>query len=116
MKIIFTGHRDKRVDQALLDKLHLQYPGAIWVHGDCKTGFDAQVDRYVRGHRIPCIRFAPHANTRDHLLGRDDEMAFSMKPGDIAIACWDGRKSGGTWYTKRAIERRGFEVEVWKPL
>ena len=45
-------------------------------------------------------------------LDRDDKM---VEDSNVIIACWDGRKKGGTYYTvNRAIENKKLVVNLWK--
>ncbi len=53
-KIAFTGHRHlKYVDvEELLEKIHLDSPGAMWITGGA-YGLDSHAARYALDHRIP---------------------------------------------------------------
>lgn len=127
MKIAFTGHRDKYCLPSQLVQLRFDYPNAIWGHGNAKSGFDKQVDNFAISDRIPCVRFDPRSEVIAEkgyvkaLLERDLELVDWLAPtlssaGDnILVALWDGRKTGGTYYTKTYAGKYLIEIREWKP-
>ncbi|GAI36262.1 unnamed protein product, partial [marine sediment metagenome] len=99
MKVMFTGHRDRvtRIE-CLLWIIDALPKNTIWLHGGAK-GFDTQVDSAARRFRTkkntsvfyPDYKSftkygAPHV--------RNDQM---LELADLVVACWDGRKRGGTY-------------------
>jgi hypothetical protein len=93
----FTGHRNTVTDEATLDAIAARFPGAVWVHGDCPDGFDAQVRRYAEAHGIQEMRLPGRPGT---YLIRNREIVERVRQGNgILFACYDGRYKGGTAYT-----------------
>jgi hypothetical protein len=45
-------------------------------------------------------------------LKRNEEI---VDRGGLLIALWDGRRTGGTFYTVEYARRRGVEVREWEP-
>lgn len=114
MTIAFTGHRDKHVADAQLADLHAEFPDAVWVHGGA-AGFDAQVSAYAKAHGIPEVVYPPDYRHygRWAPLVRNHEIVAGAH---LLIACYDGRKSGGTAYTIRLAETAGIPVRIWEPV
>lgn len=115
MTIAFTGHRDRRCDEARLDALAAEYPNAVWVHGGAR-GFDEQVRAYARQHRISQDEIKPNYAAyppRSAPLVRNRQIVDRC---DLLIACYDGRERGGTYYTVRYAREQGKEVRIWEPL
>jgi hypothetical protein len=110
MKIGFTGHRDRHTDPQELAAIAEEFPGAVWVHGGALDGFDQQVDAYAREHGISRTRIRPNYQAfppRVAPLRRNDKIVGQV---DLLVACWDGRKTGGTFYTVRKAEGQGVPV------
>jgi hypothetical protein len=139
----FSGHRDRSPSYREFERLEKEFPDAIWRHGGAQHGFDSHVDTWARapgkvpvvqvyyplygrmpadpaqrvpilfperyGTNIPWVKAAP--------LKRDEEMVdgrVGEPPIDLLIALWDGRETGGTWYTKCYAEYRGIPFRVWE--
>jgi hypothetical protein len=114
MKIGFTGHRDREADPVYLDILAAAYPGATWIHGAAKEGFDNQVDQYALVHRIACQRFRPQY-THFPLESRQWEAPYARNRQIVEavlfmLALYDGREKGGTRYTVRYAEHMAVPV------
>ena len=114
MHLTFTGHRDQTADETALRDLLTAYPGATWEHGGA-PGFDTQVDAFARKHGVTVRvtrpdyrRYPPHCAP----LKRNDEM---VSRADVVIALWDGRTTGGTYYTVQEARRQHKPVTVLKP-
>lgn len=115
MTIAFTGHRDRRCDEALLCALAAEFPRAVWVHGGAR-GFDEQVRAYAERHGISADERRPNYAAyppKAAPLIRNREI---VDQADLLIACYDGRERGGTYYTIRYARERGVEVRIWEPV
>lgn len=113
MNIAFTGHRDKQVDAAELVNIMTRYPGAVWVHGGAK-GFDSQVAEFASRNRIEQVIIRPN-----YSIGRNAPLIRNRKivdMGDILVACYDGRNSGGTYYTVNYAHKISKPVHVLRPI
>jgi len=109
MKIGFTGHRDRLVNEEELDQIRQRFPGAVWVHGGA-IGFDRQVAAYARSYRIPQIVIRPDYQNhppKQAPLMRNRQIVDQV---DVLAACYDGRQGGGTTYTIRYAEQQGKPV------
>jgi hypothetical protein len=111
MRIGFTGHRNRHTDESELDRIAAMYPGAVWVHDDAKSGFDAQVKAYAIAHGIEQAPILP--DYKKYL----DKVAPIMRNYQIVdtterlIACYDGvRQKGGTFYTVDYAQRHGKPI------
>jgi hypothetical protein len=118
IRIGFTGHRDRYVNLSDLDAIADEFPDAIWVHGDAQ-GFDRQVRRYAETHGIEHEPHPPEDNKfpedsawREAPLARNRQIVESVS---ILFACYDGRQSGGTYYTIRYARKIGKPVRILKP-
>ena len=110
-RIGFTGHRDCVTDSFELAFIHGAFPGAIWVHGAAKSGFDKQVDDYAKAHGIERDPMPPEYDKyppRVAPIMRNKKIVDSGI--DILYACWDGRQRGGTFQTKNYAIDRGVQV------
>lgn len=114
MNIAFTGHRDRLCDEADLDALAQEFPGAIWIHGGA-IGFDRQVEQYAFKHKITTWVFKPEYEKygKEAPLKRNLEI---IKTGDFLVALYDGRKFGGTFFTLKEAKKMGKEVRILIPL
>lgn len=111
MIICFTGHRDKVTDPAELYAIANQYPGAIWMHGGAR-GFDSQVDAYARDHCIQVEVVRPNYSMDDYRYAPLVRNRKMVDAADLVIACYDGRKTGGTWFTINYARRMKKDVVV----
>ena len=109
MKIGFTGHRDKTCDIRILEKLADKYPSATWVHGGA-DGFDAQVAAVATAKGIAQSVIRPEYgrySSKTAPIMRNKEIVEAC---DHLVACYDGRKVGGTYQTIKYAERRGKTI------
>jgi len=112
--ILFTGHRDRQLDQAQLEMIAGLYEGAIWLHGGA-IGFDTQVDEFAKAHGIPVKAVEPDYKRyppKVAPLVRDDQMVDDC---DFVVACYDGRKKGGTAHTVTYARSEGKRVIFFQP-
>ena len=95
--VTFTGHRNAITDLAHLSKLHNDYPNAIWIHGGA-IGFDTQVSEFCYENEISEVIIRPKYTQfgKSAPLIRNKEM---VDMANVIAACYDGRNSGGTYYT-----------------
>ena len=114
MRLGFTGHRNAHCDPMALHQLMAEHPGAVWVHGGA-AGFDRQVSTFARAHGLTeeVIRpdYRTHHPKRAPLV-RNEQIVGSV---ERLVACWDGRKTGGTFYTINYARRVGVPVKVLRP-
>lgn len=102
MIICFTGHRDCLCDELRLAGLQLDYPGAKWIHGGAKTGFDKQVHDHIVRNDIPFEVYRPEYDKYPPKVApimRNHKMIDLLQQGDLLVSCWDGRPVGGTYDT-----------------
>lgn len=113
MVILFSGHRDRRASNSDLEKIIDCYPGAVWLHGGA-IGFDSQVDFIAKKNGIQTQIIRPDYGLfgKADPLRRNDQM---IKLCDLVIALYDGRKSGGTFYTIRKAREMGIKVIIIQP-
>jgi hypothetical protein len=113
MKVIgFTGHRDRVTTEAELLSVEGVYPGATWVHGGA-IGFDSQVHEIglrigkVEGETLIVIR--PDYKRYDAKVAPIMRNRIIVDRSDVLYACWDGRRTGGTYDTiKYAKSKKVF--------
>lgn len=114
MRIAFTGHRDKAATPARLRELAGRYPNAVWVHGGAR-GFDSQVAETAAAYGIRQEVIEPdysrHASRKAPLI-RNLEI---IENADMLVACYDGRKTGGTAFTVERARKKGVATVVWHP-
>jgi len=105
MIIAFTGHRDSGTTNTCLDDILKK---ALWVHGGA-IGFDSQVERYAKMYGIETKIIKPDYDKfgKSAPLIRNTDI---IKDADLLIACYDGRKYGGTLHTIRLAEKANIPV------
>lgn len=109
--ICFTGHRNKMSDNASLLEIWLSNRQAKWIHGGAE-GFDTQVQKFIEYHGIDHQIFPPEYekypdNPKYAPLARNFQMVDMC---DLVVACYDRRKSGGTF---RTVE---YAMQVGRPI
>ena len=103
MRIAFSGHRDKQATAAALDAVRAIDPLAVWVHGGA-IGFDQQVETYAKAHAIRTEVIRP--DYARYGKGAPLKRNHAIVDGaDMLVVCYDGRKSGGTFYTLSLARR-----------
>lgn len=108
----FTGHRNKTIDEKILEDIMLSFPAETWVHGGA-IGFDSQVARFARKNNIKQIVVRPdYSNGRAAPLIRNRTIVDMCR---IIFACYDGRKSGGTYYTINYAQKSGKQIVIHEP-
>jgi hypothetical protein len=112
--ILFTGHRDRHLDPAQLEMIAGLYEGAIWLHGGA-IGFDSQVECFAKAHGIETKvvppDYARYGRSQAPLV-RDCQM---VEMADFVVACYDGRRNGGTAYTVTYARSEGKRVIFFTP-
>lgn len=94
----FTGHRNRTISESYLDLTRKRFPNAIWYHGGA-AGFDTQVKRYAERYNIPQVIVEPDYEQYGRKVAplvRNREIVNQVS---LLIACYNGRKRGGTFYT-----------------
>lgn len=118
MVIGFTGHRNRSANKESLLRFELRYPGATWVHGGAE-GFDTQVQETalelgkVLGETI--IVIYPDYDAYPPNVAPLKRNELIVDKAQLLIACYDGRKRGGTFYTINYARRQGIPVEIVIP-
>lgn len=110
MRIAFSGHRDQISDTSSLDDIRALDPAAVWVHGGAQ-GFDSQVEAYAQRHNIQTVVIRPDYQKfgKGAPLKRNHQI---IEGADMLVACYDGRKSGGTYYTLTLARKLGLPVKL----
>lgn len=113
MVILFSGHRNRKASNSDLCKIIDCYPGAVWLHGGA-IGFDSQVELFARENGVQTQVIRPDYDRfgKSAPLRRNDQM---IELCDLVIALYDGRKSGGTYYTIKKARETGKRVIVIQP-
>ena len=111
MIILFTGHRNKSVLITELEGIMEQYPNSTWLHGGAR-GFDNQVSRFAKEHSILEEIVRPDYkkyHPKQAPLMRNNQM---LAKADLVVACYDGRTSGGTYYTIQKAKKLELPIMV----
>ncbi len=84
------------------------YQDAVWLHGGA-VGFDRQVKNYASKNNIPQEEYLPDYSKYKKAapLRRNDEM---IEACDLIVVCYDGRKSGGTYYTINKAMKKNKKI------
>lgn len=112
MRIGFTGHRNAVTDEAELDRIASAWPGSVWVHGDAKDGFDAQIKAYARAHGIPEQGIPPKYRYQGDKAAPHIRNREIVNTTAFLVACYDGvRLDGGTYTTVEYAKSKEKHVE-----
>ena len=140
MILAATGHRFQNFEQArhnLKEFLDLNAKNVEVAISGMAAGWDTIFARACLHYKIPLHCYVPYegqkptseffdeildkaalikiCSRRYHtrcFLDRDDCM---VNDSNIIIACWDGRKKGGTYYTvNKAVDNKKLVVNLWK--
>lgn len=113
MVILFSGHRNRKASNSDLCKIIDHFPGAVWLHGGA-IGFDSQVELFARENGVQTQVIRPDYGLfgKAAPLRRNDQM---IELCDLVIALYDGRKSGGTFYTIKKAREMGIKVIIIQP-
>lgn len=113
MIIGFTGHRDNECLAQELVHLAEMHPGALWVHGGA-PGFDTQVSHFVTnyGHRYGLAqeRIRPEYKKYPPKFAPLKRNETIVDMSDLLVACYDGRQTGGTYYTVEYAKKAGKPI------
>jgi hypothetical protein len=109
MIILFTGHRDKHCNSKDLEKYRDFDPTALWIHGGAE-GFDTQVENFAKQNNIETEIYYPDYAKYGKYAPLERNLVM-LKDCNLVVACFDGRKSGGTYFTIRHGEEMGLRVE-----
>ena len=110
--VAFTGHRNKMTNNASLLDIYQSIPNAKWIHGNAKDGFDAQVKNFIKYYDIPFEEFDPEYEKYPDRpkyapLARNFHMVDIC---NLLVACYDGRRFGGTYQTIEYAKKIGRPV------
>ena len=110
MRIAFSGHRDRLAPISTLEDVCNSYPGAVWVHGGA-GGFDTQVETFARSHSIKTEVIRPNYEKFGKAAPLKRNQAI-LEGSELLVACYDGRTSGGTFYTINLANKTGLPVRL----
>ena len=119
MNIGFTGHRNKLCNEQSLLRIEERFPGATWVHGGAE-GFDKQVHEValklgkVVGETLLVIR--PDYKQYSYNVAPLIRNQLIVDMVERMVACYDGRKKGGTFFTVNYANRIHRPVEYIMPI
>lgn len=108
--ISFTGHRDKLCADGELERINQMYPDAIWVHGGA-VGFDSQVQYFAERSHIPTMIIRPDYERYKGKLAPIMRNRLIVERGSVLIACYDGRKTGGTFFAIQYARKLNKHIE-----
>lgn len=110
VRVAFTGHRNRTTYELELAAIAHCFPKAVWVHGGAK-GFDSQVEDYAHKLGIKTHVIRPDYNRygRGAPLIRNKEIVSGAK---LLVACYDGRQTGGTFYTINFAKKHKIPVVI----
>lgn len=112
MRIGFTGHRNAVTDELELDRIAAAWPGSVWVHGDAKDGFDAQVKAYAIEHGIEHDPHPPQYDKYPRKVAPHVRNRQIVNTSAFLVACYDGiRLDGGTYTTVEYAKSKEKHVE-----
>jgi hypothetical protein len=101
MKIGFSGHRDKSVDQKWLDWVRRRFNRVeLWIHGGA-NGFDSQVERFAKQRGIKTTIYLPQYDLYPPKTAPLTRNRQIVTEANVMIIAWDGRHYGGTFYTMK---------------
>lgn len=114
----FTGHRDWLCSEQSLLRIEERFPGAKWIHGGA-DGFDSQVHEVglklgkVLGETLIVIR--PDYKQYSYHVAPLIRNQVIVDRVDRMVACYDGRKKGGTLFTINYAHKVHKPVEYVTP-
>jgi len=112
MKIImFTGHRDCICDVVMLENIAALYDDCTWIHGGA-VGFDQQVAIVAAQHKIETKVYKPNYKEYSFKTAPIIRNKCMLSDCDMVIACYDGRKSGGTYFVICEAKKAGKKVII----
>jgi molybdopterin/thiamine biosynthesis adenylyltransferase len=101
---MFTGHRNCTANKTELQDIVTKYKQYTWIHGGA-SGFDAQIEMIAKENGIKTQIYRPdykkYPNKTAPIM-RNIEM---LNICDVVIACYDGRKHGGTYQVITSANR-----------
>jgi hypothetical protein len=111
-RIAFTGHRDSVTVESELDAIRaLSHSGTVWVHGGA-SGFDRQVACYAARYNIQCECIRPDYNRYQPKIAPLIRNRQIVDGADLLVACYDGRRGGGTAYTIKYAQGKSIPVKL----
>lgn len=113
MRVAFTGHRDRIADPDALLNIAVEFESATWVHGGA-IGFDSQVAAAAADLGIAQDAIQPDYSRygKPAPLIRNRQIVDST---DLLVACYDGRRHGGTHYTVEYARRHNKPIRLLAP-
>lgn len=109
MIIGFTGHRDRRTGTNNLKSVMESHPGSIWVHGGA-DGFDDQVNTFAQMNDLQVEVIPPDYKAYPPKQAPLERNKVIVDKCDLLVACYDGRKRGGTYQAINYAIAQGKEI------
>jgi hypothetical protein len=108
---MFTGHRDSLGDEVMLENIAALYEDCLWLHGGAH-GFDEQIEHVAQKHHIQTRIYKPDYQTytsKNAPIVRNKQM---LSVCDLVIACYNGRKTGGTHFVVTEARKTGKKIII----
>lgn len=108
-KILFTGHRDAEIGIEELEELCKKFRSFVWIHGGA-NGFDNQIEQCAKLNGITTEIYRPDYkkyHPKKAPLIRNLEM---IEQCSTIVACYDGRTTGGTYFTIKEAKKRNKTI------
>lgn len=111
MIISFTGHRDCVTTPEQLEWIWNTFRRDEWRHGGAR-GFDTQIDNLAKSRGKTCQVFRPdYERFSPRYAPIQRNHVHLVEPCDILVACWDYRRTGGTFDTIKYAEELGKVIQ-----
>lgn len=111
MIIAFSGHRNKLAKISDLENIFIQHPEATWIHGGA-IGFDSQVESFAVEHGIKTEIIKPDYKTYYKKQAPLERNKIIVNECDLLVCLFDGRKSGGTYFTLNFARKVGKNISI----
>lgn len=109
MIIGFTGHRDRVTSTSALKAVMDSHPGSTWVHGGAE-GFDTQVNDFALANGFQPEVVRPDYKAYPPRRAPLERNKVIVDMCDLLVACYDGRKEGGTCQAIDYALKQGKEI------
>lgn len=113
--IAFSGHRDRVTLLHHLDTIIEEFGSdALWVHGGA-DGFDSQVESFARKNLIETKIILPDYEKYGSPTAQFVRNHEIVNMAQMLVACYDGRKTGGTRHAIIVAKKLGMPVILVDP-
>lgn len=116
MNLGFSGHRDKKADYWQIKDIMEFYNPELIIHGGAKTGFDRQI--YLVANRLEYKQkiFRPDYNKFFYKVAPLRRNDLIVEKSNLLVVLFDGRQSGGTFYTINKAKEKGIDIVYLNPM